>query len=376
MFETRIAHQGVLCLLLLASSAAAQPAPSSERAANELAMLPAGGGHAPAVGSQPSPAPLAIIGVKNALDGRWQDSGTALFAIGETVDVLLTKDGLNTLRTRAGADAFGLLLEGRFLKDVAWHSVGPDELTFHLQRTTENQALWDELLGGHVLDRHRVRLELGLANGTALTGAQSFTLTFRGLRSPKGVWICIAAAVFLLLTVVLAKKTTMLRDASGPGANITWSLGRVQMAFWFANVILAFLLIWAVTGATPEVTASVLALLGIGAGTALGASVIDAAKDAVRAKAAGASAPPAVAPSPVKSDGFLLDLLMDEDSISFHRYQMAIWTVVLGCVFWGSVWHRFAMPDFDATFLALQGITAGTYLGFKLPGAAPSAASA
>jgi hypothetical protein len=32
-----------------------------------------------------------------------------------------------------------------------------------------------------------------------------------------------------------------------------------------------------------------------------------------------------------------------------------------------TVWRSFAMADFDATMLALLGISSGTYLGFKFP---------
>jgi hypothetical protein len=32
------------------------------------------------------------------------------------------------------------------------------------------------------------------------------------------------------------------------------------------------------------------------------------------------------------------------------------------------VWNRLALPEFDNTLLALMGISAGAYLGFKFPG--------
>jgi hypothetical protein len=62
-----------------------------------------------------------------------------------------------------------------------------------------------------------------------------------------------------------------------------------------------------------------------------------------------------------------LDLLSDENGISFHRLQMAVWTVVLVAVFVRAVYTDLVMPDFDATQLGLLGISAGTYLGFKFP---------
>ena len=52
---------------------------------------------------------------------------------------------------------------------------------------------------------------------------------------------------------------------------------------------------------------------------------------------------------------------------SFHRFQMLAWTLMLGFVFVIKVSADRAMPEFNAMTLALLGISAGTYLGFKLP---------
>jgi len=68
------------------------------------------------------------------------------------------------------------------------------------------------------------------------------------------------------------------------------------------------------------------------------------------------------------SSGFIEDILSDAGGVSFHRFQMLAWTVILGLLFMYSVWERLAMPEFSATLLSLMGISAGTYLGFKSAG--------
>jgi hypothetical protein len=78
-----------------------------------------------------------------------------------------------------------------------------------------------------------------------------------------------------------------------------------------------------------------------------------------------ANLPPA--PPPRVSSGFIKDLLREGNSVSFHRFQIAVWTIVLGIIFVRAVWHDLAMPDFDTTLLGLMGISSGTYLGFKIP---------
>jgi hypothetical protein len=60
---------------------------------------------------------------------------------------------------------------------------------------------------------------------------------------------------------------------------------------------------------------------------------------------------------------------------SFHRFQMLAWTLLLGFVFVFKVVNDRAMPEFNAATLSLLGISAGTYLGFKLPAAKSEAAA-
>jgi hypothetical protein len=62
---------------------------------------------------------------------------------------------------------------------------------------------------------------------------------------------------------------------------------------------------------------------------------------------------------------FLLDLLRERNAVDFHRFQMMTGTVILGVIFIFGVFQQLAMPKFDATLLALMGISSGTYLGFK-----------
>src|SRR5947208_14858214 len=104
------------------------------------------------------------------------------------------------------------------------------------------------------------------------------------------------------------------------------------------------------------ITGSVLALIGIGAGTAIGASLLDKSK---------AEATPLEA-IPLTSRGFVHDVLSDADGISLHRFQMFIWTLVLGIIFIASVYNNLAMPEFSSTLLGLMGISSGTYVGFKV----------
>ncbi len=208
-----------------------------------------------------------------------------------------------------------------------------------------------------------------------------------------------------------------------------YSLARTQMAFWFFIVIIAYVFIWMVTSDLSNLTPSVLGLIGISAATGLSAAIVDSSKrsdqenqrrileekatsDEVEAEklrskistlnsAINATPPPADmadqkaamaakqaelaakqkeiehtntkiqeiadATQPTASKRFIDDILSDDEGVSFHRFQIFAWTIVLIFIFIASVYNALAMPDFDATLLALMGISGGTYIGFKLP---------
>ena len=199
-------------------------------------------------------------------------------------------------------------------------------------------------------------------------------------------------------------------DAPAPPARRPFSLGRVQMAMWFYLVVAAFLYIWMVTSEHNTPTASVLTLIGISAGTGLAAVFVDSSKGGASAnqraglesqrdalvhriaeiRAANpadgtalhadlqerlntlaqvtadiARLPPL--PAVPVSRGIVRDLLGGGDDMSFHRFQMAVWTLVLALIFLTSVYADLAMPDFSPSLLGLMGISSGTYVGFKFP---------
>jgi hypothetical protein len=182
------------------------------------------------------------------------------------------------------------------------------------------------------------------------------------------------------------------------------------MACWFFLVVAAYLYIWMVIGGKNSLNASVLALIGISAGTGLASVFVDqqkyadmgaqratleAERNALTARIAelqatnpaagtpqynelqtknirlfevnGSLAKLPAPPQPAVSMCFIKDILRDGDGISFHRFQIAIWTLVLALVFVRGVWAQLTMPTFDATLLGLMGLSSGTYVGFKFP---------
>lgn len=76
--------------------------------------------------------------------------------------------------------------------------------------------------------------------------------------------------------VQVCKTTPMLHDTplGIPGlaaGNAPYSLGKVQMAFWFSIILASHIFIWLITDNYELITIGILVLIGIGAGNGLGA---------------------------------------------------------------------------------------------------------
>jgi len=60
-------------------------------------------------------------------------------------------------------------------------------------------------------------------------------------------------------------------------------------------------------------------------------------------------------------------MLSENGRLSLHRLQVIVWTIVLGMVFVVRVQRELAMPEFSETLLGLMGLSAATYVAFKVP---------
>jgi hypothetical protein len=203
-----------------------------------------------------------------------------------------------------------------------------------------------------------------------------------------------------------------------------YSLAKVQMAWWLFFIVSAFLFIWLAVGDFNSLTTSTLVLLGISVGTTVASKMVASSKQAaaedlkatkktletqvnqiarvnagpdttaaVRSAAFVAAAPSLTdverqefasknaqleqvqaqfdkltqKPAEAKSQGFLTDIMSDENGISIHRFQMVVWTVVLTLIFISEVKKNLSMPEFSSTLLTLMGISSGAYVTLKIP---------
>ncbi|HYD81604.1 MAG TPA: hypothetical protein VEC06_17515 [Paucimonas sp.] len=268
-----------------------------------------------------------------------------------------------------------LFLDGRPVTDVTpFPPTDPSKpfLIFPLQRTEQSRETWTHLLGRPRWDPRPTPVSVGLEDEWPVESKASIQLDV----IPRG-WFIAWTLIFSLLVacfLALAVKSDLLRDSGrepGAGRRKPYSLARVQAAWWFFLVLASYLFIGLITGDYgTTITGTVLGLLGISAATAIGSATIDAGRS--RPPGAPAAAPgaapvaaPAAAPPPTSSYWWI-DILSDAGGVSFHRFQVAAWTFVLGIIFVVQVYQVLAMPTFDESLLALLGISGGTYLGLKI----------
>jgi hypothetical protein len=301
-------------------------------------------------------------------------------------------------------------------------------LIYHLEITPENKNVWIDLLGAPDAVRKPVALSVGLEDGTMFDTVHDPTnpVHLTVISPVYGFVALLIVGATLILLVWLATRTNIIREPGPPpalGKRRPYNLGRAQMAFWFFLIYASYVTIWLITGALDTITASLLALMGISAGTALGEAMIDNGKDTAQTTqmqdltaqklaleqsipqtqaqldAANEAASTALTDQsnrealnrqliesrtrlgqidqqlrtlsseqpPNVSGGFLRDVLSDSSGYSFHRFQIFAWTIVLGIIFVSSVYNSLSMPEFSTTLLGLMGLSAGTYIGFKFP---------
>ncbi len=314
-----------------------------------------------------------------------------------------------------------------YLDGVALPGIHPENgdvrdgvLRFPLRRDEHSKDAWAILLRDTPYEGD-VHVAVGPESGADKSIAPYTSRFTFVICPPWPVYLLLLAVIFAVLGRIAAKSKSFLRDKDTTAPDRPFSLGRVQMAFWFGLIWPAYVYIGLVTQDFSHImTTTALVLMGISATTGLSAMLIDSDKQqqaaalkaektaltqriidlqpTVVAAAIAAAAPAAnlaavpnfitvnndlqqaktrdqvvdyeltkVPTTPPSAGTIIDDLLRDATGISLHRLQIVIWTLTLGVVFVCGVCKNLVLPEFDTTLLTLMGISSGTYLGFKLP---------
>jgi hypothetical protein len=257
--------------------------------------------------------------------------------------------------------------------DTGLKTIGCDSQTksisFRLQPSESNpsaDATWSKVLGRFWdADAHHegawpgqwarsvsVTLTKSKSDGSDSSVVYSGTLRLRVISS------CWPWAAALLLGTIgglicLGRYTGMLRDANSTEAALRrpYSLSRLQMAWWFALIFIAYVVLFFTTLDWPSLSGSTLVLLGISGVASATSAGID-------------SAPGRIMPA---TAGFWTDILTDAKGITLARFQMLAWNGAIGAFFLYKVIYNLHIPELDATTLGVLGLSAGAYVSLKVP---------
>ena len=387
---------------------AAKPAPEPANPPAEAAKPTAGG--AADAGRTETGTKAMVTNVRVAARSKQEkfleSKGDNVVQLGD--DVLINVSQWETVRAaaRAAQKPVTLYINGRDsdLQPVAVSGDdAPAELTYRLERNDGNKDLWRDVLRDPTEEKKTLHLSVGVGGSAdplplAPNAPNGSVILDKITLAGVGIFWLVVIAVLGGGLLYFSVTTDILRN--GPKKDDKaqpFSLARTQMAWWFMLLIVAYILIWVFTGDRDTIPASLLALLGISAATAMGSAVIDtnkeqrnaavtenlqaqkekldatvpaadAARPAVDQRIAAIDSTIASRNQPKQKSSFIMDLLTDDNGqIAIHRYQIAGWTIVLGIIFIATVIRDLSMPEFKTTLLALMGLSSGTYLGFKFP---------
>jgi hypothetical protein len=296
-----------------------------------------------------------------------------------------------------------LYLDGRPLIDERprLDLASQNYLVFDLVRTGQTRDVWKALLGSPSSSSRTLRVTIGPEGASQFPFESDATIALQVLRT-GWTWVFVVVGILALIVLLgtpgrRLAASRLIRDHALDEPR-PYSLALVQMAWWFLLVVVAYVGIYAVTGYYDVLNGSVLALIGMSAGTKALATVVDTGnRDQAQKKlpnlmneldalnAIIRTAPDdttealevrwaqiqreighliLVLKPPTR--GFWKDILTFAGSdTELHRLQMVVWTLILSVIFGIETWRTLAMPEFPPALLGLMGISLGTYVGFK-----------
>ncbi|MDF2187732.1 hypothetical protein [Paraflavitalea sp. CAU 1676] len=173
--------------------------------------------------------------------------------------------------------------------------------------------------------------------------------------------------LWLLSQTALCKDASYYPETSAlrPAKDRPYSFARVQLFWWTVIILSCYLTFYIYTGYLVALPPSSVILLGGGLAVSMFGKMIDNTqlqKDKGQA--------PIRHQDLTDTQGLFIDLLSDEGGISIHRFQTVIFNLIFGIAYISSFLtnvglQKFPFIEFESWQLAMLGISAGAYLGFK-----------
>lgn len=308
--------------------------------------------------SAQEPDPIAVFVSDYTQDGRINDRDTIMVYIPGIFDDILKEEW--------ELDKIDLSINDTSLDEITPKRIAR-ELTYELDgdEVTVSTDILAFVVKKELLDRERLdalrKLEkskaafvvVRLPNDAEKTGQFQVIKITRTSYHKLGSWIVVILIAGFLIYVGL--KTPALKDQSS-NANKPFSFSRSQI-FWWSLIILSSLFYVLISTSAFSINETAWILLGISAGTRGVGGIID---NSQINKVGAANTHQNTA-----SEGWLKDILSDQNGISIHRVQAFLFNVGFGIYYLTEVYVTLEIPSFDANTLTLLGLSNGAYAVVK-----------
>ncbi len=300
---------------------------------------------------------LLIFGFRNELHGQSLDTIVSVKNLNNLSDTASIGDviAISIKKTKRSDSLFthlylnGIMTVG--LKPWRKISCGADSnLVVYFKLDEPVKVLLDSF-SNNQSDIHRIiPVEIALGDKfLCQTRPQGLVVQFNQQINKFWIWFL---AIIICGLSFFALYHNILKD----DYNLYYSLSRSQLFYWTLLFVICYLYICLHTAALPLLTPSILAILGISAGTTAMGSVIENNRKKKNLTPIDPTA---------KSEGWFLDILSDGSSINIQRFQNVIFNLVFGIIFIQRTLANGTLPDFDDNILLLMGISSVTYAGLK-----------
>lgn len=160
--------------------------------------------------------------------------------------------------------------------------------------------------------------------------------------------------LIIAVAIILCIYSELIKDISYQ-SNKPYSFSRTQTIWWTLIIACSFSAYYGMNGVMLNINSSSLILLGISLGTVTTAKIIDNTdvdKNIRRHQ-------------DLKSRGFFIDILSDENGVSVHRFQALVFNLIFGIIYIVEFINTNTYAEFGKLELTLMGISAAFFVSTK-----------
>jgi hypothetical protein len=278
--------------------------------------------------------------------------GNDTLLIGQTIAVKMqTNDSLKEYKL--------LLINGMSVDGINVKKINCTDNVIYFELNESIRTFFADYIKDGSLNKITIPIKISVAKlsqGCISNGEIDQIIALKPKTNIYWIW---AVALPAIALIIMGLYNNLLKDDH----NVYYSLGRTQLFFWTIVFLVSYLYIWFKTESLPDITNTILIILGISVSTTAATKLVENQNNNKEADAE--KNYETNTKSKGKSEGFFYDILSDGSSINIQRFQNVIFNLTFGIIFIQKAFSSHILPEFDSNALLLMGISSATYAGLK-----------